>query len=187
MAVYQAAQNCTTLRAGFARVGSGGDGSGAGFDCFLAAGHVCAVTGFEEYFPIAARYRVPIVVTGFEPIDILQGLLMCVRQLEEGRAAVENQYTRAVRREGNAPARRLLNEVFRVVPRKWRGIGEIPRSGLALRTPTSNLTRSAGLGCPTSASKNPPRAAAAWCFREKSNPQNAQPSATDARRSIRWE
>jgi hydrogenase expression/formation protein HypD len=99
---------------------------------FLAAGHVCAVMGFEEYIPISAKYRVPIVVTGFEPADILQGVLMCVQQLERGLAVVENQYTRAVRRAGNEPARRLVGEVFRIVPRKWRGVGEIPGSGLAL-------------------------------------------------------
>jgi hydrogenase expression/formation protein HypD len=99
---------------------------------FLAAGHVCTVMGYEEYFPIAEKYRVPIVVTGFEPVDILQGVLMCVRQLEEGRAEVENQYARSVRREGNRPAQQLIAEVFRAVPRKWRGVGEIPQSGLAL-------------------------------------------------------
>ena len=99
---------------------------------FLAAGHVCAVMGYEEYFPIARRYRVPIVVTGFEPLDILQGIYLCVKQLEEGRAEVENQYTRAVRREGNLPAQELVARVFRVVPRKWRGVGEIPHSGLGL-------------------------------------------------------
>jgi hydrogenase expression/formation protein HypD len=100
---------------------------------FLAAGHVCAVMGYEEYIPIAAKYHVPIVVTGFEPLDILQGVLMCIRQLESGRALVENQYSRAVRQEGNRPAQQLIREVFQVVPRKWRGIGEIPRSGLGLR------------------------------------------------------
>lgn len=99
---------------------------------FLAAGHVCAVMGYEEYFPLAARYRVPIVVTGFEPLDILQGVLMCVQQLETGRAEVENQYSRAVRREGNVPARQILRQVFQVVNRKWRGLGEIPSSGLGL-------------------------------------------------------
>jgi hydrogenase expression/formation protein HypD len=99
---------------------------------FLAAGHVCAVMGVEEYAPIARAYHVPIVVTGFEPVDILQGVLACVRQLEEGRAEVENQYARSVRREGNREAQRLVSEVFRVVPRRWRGLGEIPRSGLAL-------------------------------------------------------
>ena len=80
---------------------------------FLAAGHVCVVMGYDEYFPLAAKYRVPIVVTGFEPLDILQGVLMCVQQLEYGRAEVENQYARAVRREGNAPAQQLIREVFR--------------------------------------------------------------------------
>lgn len=100
---------------------------------FLAAGHVCTVMGFEEYFPLAQRFRVPIVVTGFEPLDILQGVLMCVRQLESGRAEVENQYTRCVRREGNETAQRLVAEVFRIVPRKWRGVGEIAQSGLGLR------------------------------------------------------
>jgi hydrogenase expression/formation protein HypD len=100
---------------------------------FLAAGHVCTVMGYTEYEPIAAKYRVPIVVTGFEPLDILQGVYMCVRQLEEGRAEVENQYTRAVRREGNAPAQGLIRDVFRIVPRKWRGVGEIPQSGLGLQ------------------------------------------------------
>jgi hydrogenase expression/formation protein HypD len=77
---------------------------------FLAAGHVCTVMGFEEYFPAAKKYRVPIVVTGFEPLDILQGVLMTVQQLESGRAEVENQYARAVRREGNQPAQELIKK-----------------------------------------------------------------------------
>jgi hydrogenase expression/formation protein HypD len=100
---------------------------------FLAAGHVCTVVGYEEYEPLARTYGVPFVVTGFEPVDILQGVYMLVKQLEEGRAEVENQYTRSVRRAGNQPAQELVREVFRVVPRKWRGIGEIPQSGLGLR------------------------------------------------------
>ncbi len=100
---------------------------------FLAAGHVCTVMGFEEYLPLAKKYRVPIVVTGFEPVDILQGILMCVQQLEQGRAEVENQYARSVQREGNRPAQQLMAKVFRVVARKWRGVGEIPSSGYALR------------------------------------------------------
>src|SRR5208283_265584 len=99
---------------------------------FLAAGHVCTVMGFEEYFSLAKKYRVPIVVTGFEPLDILQGVLMTVQQLESSRAEVENQYARAVRREGNQPAQELIRTIFKVVPRKWRGIGEIPKSGLGL-------------------------------------------------------
>ncbi len=93
---------------------------------FLAAGHVCTVMGYTEYYPIAAKYRVPIVVTGFEPLDLLQGIYMCVKQLEEGRFEVENQYARAVRREGNAPAQQLVAKVFCVVDRKWRGVGGIP-------------------------------------------------------------
>src|SRR5208283_4051259 len=97
---------------------------------FLAAGHVCAVMGYEEYFPLVKKYQVPIVVTGFEPLDILQGVLMTVQQLESSRAEVENQYARAVRREGNQPAQELIRTIFKVVPRKWRGIGEIPKSGL---------------------------------------------------------
>ncbi|MEJ2246175.1 MAG: hydrogenase formation protein HypD [Acidobacteriota bacterium] len=100
---------------------------------FLAAGHVCTVMGYEEYEPIARRYRVPIVVTGFEPLDILQGVHMCISQLEEDRFEVENQYSRSVRREGNFNARNAIGEVFRVIDRKWRGLGVIPRSGLGLR------------------------------------------------------
>jgi hydrogenase expression/formation protein HypD len=101
---------------------------------FLAAGHVCTIMGYAEYEPIAQRFAVPIVVTGFEPLDILQGVYMCVQQLEEGRAEVENQYARSVRRMGNEPARQLISSVFRVAPRKWRGIGEIPQSGLSLNS-----------------------------------------------------
>jgi hydrogenase expression/formation protein HypD len=100
---------------------------------FLAAGHVCTVMGYQEYLPLAKKYRVPIVVTGFEPLDILQGILMCVEQLEQGRAEVENQYARSVLAEGNRPARELMAKVFCVVARKWRGVGEIPRSGYSLR------------------------------------------------------
>jgi len=99
---------------------------------FLAAGHVCTVMGWTEYEPIAARYGVPIVVTGFEPADVLQGVLTCVRMLEAGRHEVANEYARAVRRDGNPGAIALLREVFQVVDRKWRGIGVIPRSGLAI-------------------------------------------------------
>ncbi len=99
---------------------------------FLAAGHVCAIMGYDAYEPIAARYRVPIVVTGFEPVDILQGVLMCVQQLEEGRSEVENQYARSVRREGNWEARNLIRTVFEIVPRNWRGLGDISESGFGL-------------------------------------------------------
>jgi hydrogenase expression/formation protein HypD len=100
---------------------------------FLAAGHVCTVMGYTEYYPIAEKYKVPIVVTGFEPVDILQGIYMCVKQLEENRAEVENQYTRSVKKEGNIRAQNIIKEVFEIVPRKWRGVGEINKSGLALK------------------------------------------------------
>jgi hydrogenase expression/formation protein HypD len=100
---------------------------------FLAAGHVCSVMGYTEYEPIAKKYKIPIVVTGFEPLDIMQGIFMCIRQLEDGSTDVENQYSRSVRREGNIPAQKVIRDVFRVVPRKWRGIGEIPQSGLGLQ------------------------------------------------------
>src|SRR3990172_7992968 len=100
---------------------------------FLAAGHVCTVMGYEEYLPLAEKYKVPIVVTGFEPVDILQGVYMAVQQLEGGRYEVENQYSRSVLREGNIPAKKLLGEVFQTSNRTWRGIGEIPMSGYSLQ------------------------------------------------------
>ncbi len=100
---------------------------------FLAAGHVCTVMGYREYEPIAERYRIPIVVTGFEPLDLMQGIQMTVRALEEGRFGVENQYTRSVTRDGNVRAQETLREVFEVCDRPWRGIGLIPGSGWRLR------------------------------------------------------
>jgi len=100
---------------------------------FLAAGHVCTVMGYTEYEPIAKKYNVPIVVTGFEPLDILHGIYLCVKQLEEGRADVENQYVRAVKRDGNNHAQDIITDVFEVQNRSWRGVGEIPQSGLGLR------------------------------------------------------
>ncbi|KRV48990.1 hydrogenase formation protein HupD [Wenjunlia vitaminophila] len=103
-----------------------------GVQAFLAAGHVCAVMGWTAYEPIARRYRVPIVVTGFEPLDLLEGIHMAVRQLEQGRAEVENQYARAVRREGNTEAQTAVSRVFRVADQVWRGLGPLPSSGLRL-------------------------------------------------------
>ena len=100
---------------------------------FLGPGHVCAVVGCGEYKTIAERYRVPVVVTGFEPLDLLDGVLRTVRQLEAGRAEVENRYTRAVRPGGNARSRQLIDDVFEVCDRNWRGIGAIPLSGYRLR------------------------------------------------------
>jgi hydrogenase expression/formation protein HypD len=100
---------------------------------FLAAGHVCAVMGYWEYEPIGEKYQIPLIVTGFEPLDLLHGIYMTVEALEEGRFGVENQYTRAVTRDGNKPAQKLLSQVFDVCDRKWRGIGEIPMSGYRLK------------------------------------------------------
>jgi hydrogenase expression/formation protein HypD len=100
---------------------------------FLGPGHVCTVMGCTEYVPLAERFRVPIVITGFEPIDMLEGVLRCVRQLEAGRADLENQYSRAVRHEGNPAAKKLIEDVFEVCDRKWRGVGALPKSGYRLR------------------------------------------------------
>jgi hydrogenase expression/formation protein HypD len=100
---------------------------------FLGPGHVCTIMGYREYEPISERYNVPIVITGFEPLDLLQGTLLTVRQLEAGTAVVENQYSRLLGREGNVPARKLVNGVFEVSDRKWRGVGWIPKSGYKLR------------------------------------------------------
>jgi len=99
---------------------------------FLGPGHVCAVMGYREYEPLAPRYRTPIVITGFEPLDLLEGILMAVRQLEQGRAEVENQYGRAVSPDGNVDAQRMIGRVFDVCDRAWRGLGVIPNSGYRL-------------------------------------------------------
>ncbi len=100
---------------------------------FLGPGHVCAVVGYSEYEPLAGRFHVPIVITGFEPLDILEGVLMVIEQLEHGRADVENQYSRILDRRGNRPAQELIAKVFEVNNRKWRGVGMIPQSGFQLR------------------------------------------------------
>lgn len=100
---------------------------------FLAAGHVCTIMGLQEYFPIVEKYQVPIVVTGFEPLDLLQGILMTVRQLEQGKYFLDNQYTRVVRTEGNPEARSVIRQVFEITDREWRGIGVIPQSGYQLK------------------------------------------------------
>lgn len=101
-------------------------------DAFLAAGHVCSIMGMDEYYPIAEKYKIPVVVTGFEPLDLLQGILMAVTQLEKGEYKVENQYARAVQRDGNRLARQWMQEVFYIQDRVWRGIGSIDNSGLEL-------------------------------------------------------
>jgi hydrogenase expression/formation protein HypD len=98
-------------------------------DAFLAAGHVCAIMGIEEYYPLVARYKIPIVVTGFEPLDLVQGIYMAVKQLENGESKLENQYARVVKPEGNKAAKEVIKKVFEVGDREWRGIGKIPNSG----------------------------------------------------------
>jgi hydrogenase expression/formation protein HypD len=120
---------------------------------FLAAGHVCAVMGTQEYGPIALEYRSPIVVTGFEPVDILEGLLRCLRQLEAGQCEVENAYARVVRPEGNRAALAIVGQVFEVVDREWRGLGSIPASGWGLRERFAayDAPRRFGLGAPAAA------------------------------------
>jgi hydrogenase expression/formation protein HypD len=122
---------------------------------FLAAGHVCTVMGWTEYEPIARKYKVPIVVTGFEPIDILEGIHLAVTQLEAGRHEVINQYARSVKREGTVAARRLVEQVFQLVDRKWRGIGEIPRSGLGLRPEFADFDAELRFGLENMAVKEP--------------------------------
>jgi hydrogenase expression/formation protein HypD len=102
-------------------------------DGFLAAGHVCTIMGNAAYYPLSATYKVPIVVTGFEPLDVLQGILMVIRQLEKSHAEVENQYSRIVKEEGNIEAQKVIAEVFEVQDQMWRGIGEIPESGFGVR------------------------------------------------------
>jgi hydrogenase expression/formation protein HypD len=99
---------------------------------FLGAGHVCTIMGCDEYLPLAERYRVPIVITGFEPVDVLQGLYSCIKQLEAGRIEVENAYRRVVKEHGNPAAQQLMRQVFDVVDRNWRGLGKIAGGGLAL-------------------------------------------------------
>jgi hydrogenase expression/formation protein HypD len=99
---------------------------------FLAAGHVCTVMGYGEYIPIAREFKIPVVITGFEPLDILQGVFHAVKMLEKGENEVYNAYSRAVTKDGNGPAKQLLGEVFTVTDRKWRGIGIIPDSGYTL-------------------------------------------------------
>lgn len=102
-------------------------------DAFLGAGHVCAIMGMEEYYPMAEKYKIPIVITGFEPLDLVQGIYMAVLQLEKGIYEVENQYARVVKPEGNKAAKEVIEKVFEVGNREWRGIGEIPNSGYLLK------------------------------------------------------
>jgi hydrogenase expression/formation protein HypD len=141
---------------------------------FLAAGHVCTVMGIDEYRPIAEKYRVPIVVTGFEPLDILQGVLMCIEQLEDGRAEVEIQYTRSVRPEGNLPAIRQIQEVFEPGPRKWRGIGTIPASGLRLRAPYAEFDAGQRFGVAELTAEEPVQCIAGEVLQGHRKPQECE-------------
>lgn len=100
---------------------------------FLAAGHVCTIMGIDEYYPLVEKYKLPIVITGFEPVDLLQGICMLIKQLEEGRYELENQYSRVVKAEGNPAAKKVIDDVFAISNREWRGIGEIPLSGYELK------------------------------------------------------
>lgn len=122
---------------------------------FIAPGHVCTVMGFSEYEELAQRYRVPFVVTGFEPLDLLEGIRMLVAQLEEGRAEVENQYARSVTRDGNEAARRRMLEVFEAGDRKWRGIGEIALSGYRLRSAYAEFDAETRFGVSLTSAEEP--------------------------------
>ncbi|MCF6295880.1 MAG: hydrogenase formation protein HypD [Flavobacteriaceae bacterium] len=102
-------------------------------DAFLGAGHVCAIMGFKEYHPLAEKYKIPIIITGFEPLDLVQGIYMAVNQLEKGIFKVENQYARVVKKEGNLAAKKVIQTIFEIGNREWRGIGEIPNSGYKLK------------------------------------------------------
>jgi hydrogenase expression/formation protein HypD len=139
---------------------------------FLAAGHVCTIMGWTEYEPIAEQYRVPIVVTGFEPLDILEGIWLALRQLEEGRHVVENQYVRSVRREGTVPARTLVEQVFQLVDRKWRGIGEIPGSGLGLRPEFADFDAEIRFGLEEISRPEPPDCQAGAVLRGQLKPNH---------------
>ncbi len=108
-------------------------------DGFLGAGHVCAIMGYREYHPISEKYNIPIVITGFEPLDLAEGIYRAVLQLEKGTYRVENQYKRAVTEEGNLAAQKVIRQVFQIGDRQWRGIGTIPRSGYVLRPEYSNF------------------------------------------------
>ena len=108
-------------------------------DAFLGAGHVCAIMGTEEYEPLVKKYKIPIVITGFEPLDLVQGIYMAVKQLEENRFELENQYARVVKKEGNIAAKNVIQQVFEIGTREWRGIGEIPNSGYVIKAKYSNF------------------------------------------------
>ena len=153
---------------------------------FLGAGHVCAVMGWEEYEPLAACFRVPIVITGFEPLDLLEGILMAVRQLESGRHEVENQYARAVSRQGNPEARKMIARVFAPCDRAWRGIGVIPASGYRLRDEFAAFDAARIFDLAGLHPGNRKRASADWCYRERGGRSIAPLLEPRARRRRLW-
>ena len=128
---------------------------GTAVEGFLAAGHVCAVMGYREYATLAKKYRVPIVVTGFEPVDLLNGIRACVIQLEAGQCSVENQYHRAVFGEGNTRAQQVIGEVFTVVSRNWRGLGQLENSGLGIRARYRNYDATSRFPLPIDEGEQP--------------------------------
>jgi hydrogenase expression/formation protein HypD len=115
-------------------------------DAFLGAGHVCAIMGIESYIPLSKKYKIPIVITGFEPLDLVQGIYMALLQLEQGRYEVENQYARVVKAEGNPAAKKIIEDVFEVSDREWRGIGKIENSGYKLRKKYSTFDAESKFG-----------------------------------------
>ncbi len=128
---------------------------------FIAPGHVCTVMGYREYEDLAAEFRVPFVVGGFEPVDLLEAIAMLVEQLEEGRAEAENQYSRSVTREGNPAARKIMFEVFEPCDRKWRGIGPIPMSGYRIREEFAQYDAERVFDVATVTAEEPPECIAA--------------------------
>jgi len=146
----------------------------SGRDCrvqgFLAAGHVCTITGYQDYYDLANKYGVPLVVTGFEPLDILQGVYLCVEQLESGTAQVVNQYQRSVRLQGNLEARALINDIFEICDREWRGIGLIPASGYRLRPHLSRFDALARSGLGETYGKEDPACQAGQVLQGKLKP-----------------
>jgi len=118
-------------------------------NAFLGAGHVCAIMGYESYYPLVAKYKIPIVITGFEPLDLVQGIYMAVNQLEQGVSEVENQYARVVNEKGNTAAIHVIQEVFAIGDREWRGIGKIPNSGYVLKERFRSFDAEAKFGIST--------------------------------------
>ncbi len=153
---------------------------------FLGPGHVCAIMGYREYEPIAARYKVPIVITGFEPLDLLEGTLMTVRQLEQGRAEVENQYARALTEEGNVEAQKMIARVFTIADRSWRGIGIIPKSGYKLSYEFRDYDAERIFEVANIQTTSRPSASPARCSGDSRSRWIVQRSARSAHRKLRW-